>query len=356
MNETPVVFIPRDNVLDDVLNEIAQCLGENHVRVVRGEMAAPGCHVESACTIPAGLASADVAMLTMRTACTAAMLDGAPNLRGIVYPTIGVESLDLEAADDRGIIVGHGAMPENFLGVAEATVMLMLMLLYNPIACSDVLHGRRARPEPRADAVWSRMMRGRTIGMVGFGRIGKAIAHRLQGWQVRILANDPYIEPASLPVGVEGGDFATVMRQSDIVVVLVAITPQTQGIIDAQALSMMKPDAYLVNVSRGQAIDEVALAQALQQRRIAGAALDVFCIEPLPLTSELRKLDNIFLTPHMIGQTKEVFQAIVPTAVENITRLLAGELPLYCKNPGAQARWRLRLEEIGAQTGAGDKT
>src|SRR5690606_20030001 len=108
------------------------------------------------------------------TPCTAQMLNNAPRLRGVAYPTIGVESLDLVAADSLGIIVAHGAMPENYEGVAEATVMLMLMLMYSPNASRDVMYGLRPRPQPDAAAVWARMLRGQTIGMLGCGRIGRA--------------------------------------------------------------------------------------------------------------------------------------------------------------------------------------
>jgi len=291
---------------------------------------------------------ADVALFSMRRRCSAPLLNGAPRLRGIVYPTIGIESLDTAAADELGLIVGHGAMPENYLGLAEATVMLMLMLLYNPNASSDVLHGRRPRPAPNEHAVWARMLYGRTVGMVGFGRIGRAIADRLAGWGAPILAHDPYVDPAGLPSAVELASLDRVLRDSDVVVVLVAITRETWGIIDSAALAKMKPDAFLINVSRGEAVDEPALIEALSTRSIAGAALDVSCVEPLPTDSPLRRLNNVFLTPHMVGQTKDVFRAIVPTAIENIMRILDGKMPLYCANPHAQPRWEERLKALAS--------
>ena len=348
MKDSPLVFLPYDSVLNDVLDQVADALQRRGNRIVRGHVGKPASIADASSQNIPELEQADVAMFTMRTRCTAEMLRAAPQLRGVVYPTIGIESLDIRAADELGIIVGHGAMPENFLGVAEATVMLMLMLMYNPNASSDVLHGRRPRPKPNERDVWARMMQGQTVGMVGFGRIGRAIAERLSGWNMRILANDPYISPEVFPAGVVAADFDTVLRESDIVVVLVALTPETLGIIDAKALSKMKPDAFLINVSRGGAVDEDALADALSAGTIAGAALDVSRIEPLPADSRLRELDNVFLTPHMIGQTKDVFRAIVPTAVQNLSRILAGDLPLYCPNRYTESRWRARLKEISA--------
>ena len=182
--------------------------------------------------------------------------------------------------------------------------------------------------------------------MVGFGRIGRAISERLSGWDVDIIYSDPFVDGRTLPLGVRSADFDTVMRSSDVVIVLVAITAETRNIINAKALSMMKPDAHLINVSRGEAVDELALAAALRERRIGGAALDVTRTEPLPLDSELLHLDNCFVTPHMIGQTKDVFEAIVPTAINNIRAILDGRLPMYCKNPATEARWRDRLKKI----------
>lgn len=340
-NSAPVVFLPRDKVLDEVLGQVGQRLTGLGIEVIRPlGLEAPQDELNAA------LARADVAMFTMRTPCTRDNLLAAPGLRGVVYPTIGVESLDLTAADEIGLIVGHGAMPENYLGVAEAAVMLILMRMYNPLASNDVAHGRRARPAPNAQSVWARMLKGRTLGMVGFGRIGRAVAERLAGWGVEILISDPFVDETSLPAGVRAVDFDSVMQRSDVVLVLVAITPETKNIINERALSLMKPDAHLINVSRGEAVDEEALTRCLRERRIGGAALDVTRTEPLPLDSELLHLDNCFVTPHMIGQTKDVFEAIVPTAVANIRAILCGDLPPYCKNPGTEGRWRERLERL----------
>jgi len=111
-------------------------------------------------------------------------------------------------------------------------------------------------------------------------------------------------------------------------------------------LALMKPSAYLVNTSRGEAIDEGALYRALKEKRIAGAALDSFTVEPLPDDSPLRGLDNVILTPHMVGHTQDVFASFPPAAVENITRILSGEPPLYCKNPEIIPAWRRRLARI----------
>ncbi|MCL4745423.1 MAG: hypothetical protein KJZ83_08415 [Burkholderiaceae bacterium] len=342
-----MVFLANDEVLSEILHEVGQRLTESGFQIVYGDAPPREC---DAPWVPPELERADVAMFTMRSQCTEAMLRGATRLRGIVYPTIGTDSLDLEAADALGIIVGHGAMPENFIGIAEATVMLILMQLYDPLASSNVLHGRRMRPRPDANSVWARLLCGRTVGIVGFGRIGRAVADRLAHWHVRLLACDPHALDLGRPSDVTLVDFDTLMGASDVVVISVALTPQTRDIVDARALSLMKPESHLINISRGEAVDEQALAVALREHRIGGAALDVTRVEPLPLDSELRTLDNCFLTPHMIGQTKDVFRVIAPTAVENIVRILGNEIPRYCKNPQARVKWIERLQMLGIST------
>ncbi len=343
------VFIAQDFMLADVLDDISQRLRALGVEVVRGPASLPG----EKTVFPRErwnewFGRADVAMFSSRSRCPREVMEAAPRLRAIVNPTIGLETVDLDAANDLSIIVGHGATPENFLSMAESTVMLMLMMLYQPLATQDVLFGRRERPRPNVNDMWARMMLGRTIGLVGLGRIGRGVVERLAGWGVRILAFDPYVKPQDAPAGVTLADFETVLSQADVLGLFVSISAETTHMINERALALMKPTAYLVNTSRGQAIDEKALYQALRQRRIAGAALDTFEVEPLPQDSPLRTLDNVFLTPHMVGHTKEVFASFGIAGQENITRVLRGELPLHCKNPQIESAWRARLSRLGA--------
>lgn len=341
------VFIAQDFMLVDVFNEITQRLQARGIEVIRGPESRPGEKV----SFPKEhwdqwFSRAEVAMFSTRNICTREMMAYAPKLRGIVNPTIGLETVDVDAANDLGIIVGHGATPENFLGMAEATVMLMLMLMYNPQATQAVLRGERARPKPNPTDIWARMMLGRTVGLVGLGRIARGVSERLAGFGVHLLAYDPYVSQKDAPKGVQMADLDAVLSQSDIVGLFVSITAETKGMINERALSLMKPTAYLVNTSRGEAIDENALYQALKNKKIAGAALDTFVIEPLPNDSPLRTLDNVILTPHMVGHTKDVFLSFGKAGEENITRILSGELPLHCKNPEIENAWRQRLKHL----------
>ncbi|MBM3235734.1 D-2-hydroxyacid dehydrogenase [Candidatus Poribacteria bacterium] len=171
---------------------------------------------------------------------------------------------------------------------------------------------------------------GSTMGIIGFGTVGRALAKRAQVFDMRIIAVDLY--PADKPGYVSefwGFDrLDDMLRESDYVVVTVPRTPQTLGMIGAEQLTLMKPSAMLVGISRGGIIDEKALAQALREKRLAAAALDVFETEPLPADSELWDIENLLITPHVAGGTQFETQYILDIFRENLERFMRGELPL----------------------------
>lgn len=340
------VFIAHDYPLEDQLDQVAQALRDQGVEVIRGPRTAPGPKLVYPPERYEELFSrAEVMMFSSRSICSREVIMAAQRLRGIVNPTIGLETVDLATANELGVIVGHGAMPENYLGMAEATVMFMLMLMYNPKASQEVTYGIRPRPNPRD--VWAQMLQRRTVGLIGLGRIAHAVVDRLAGFDVNMIAYDPHVPADSVPASVKLVDLETLLKTSDIVGLFVAITPETRNMINDQTLALMKPTAFLVNPSRGDAVDEDALYRALKEKRLAGVALDVFQVEPPPLDSPLLTLDNVILTPHMVGQTKDSFAAIPKVAVENVSRILNDEPPLYCKNPGVISAWRERLARLG---------
>ena len=342
------VFICHDYMLVEVLDQIQARLKQSGIEVLRGPQTAPGKKlVYSKESYTELFGRAEVMMFSSRSICSREIMLAAPRLRGIVNPTIGLETVDLAAANELGIIVGHGATPENFLGMAEATVMLILMLMYQPRETEAVLRDRRRRPRSTPKDVWARMLRGRTVGLVGLGRIARGVVERLSGFGVNLVACDPFVGRDQAPEGVKMTDLDTLLRSSDIVAMLVSITPESRGMLGERELALMKPSAYLVNTSRGEAIDEAALYRALKEKRIAGAALDSFAVEPLPDDSPLRQLDNVILTPHRVGHTQDAFASFPPAAVENITRILRGEPPLYCKNPEVIPAWQRRLANLG---------
>ncbi len=337
------VYISQDHFLAEVLDDLSARLVRRGCEVIRGPVSKPGERV----VLPreqwaATMARAEIAMFSSRSSCTRAMLEAAPRLLGVVNPTIGLETVDTDAASDLGIIVGHGATPENFNSIGEVTVLFMLMQLYKPEWTREVARGERKRPRPVPEQAWAQMAMSKTISLIGFGRIGRAVAKRLQGWDMRILANDPFIDPASVPPYVDLVDFDTAMREGDIVSCHIAVTPQSKHLINAAAFAKMKPSAIFINTARGDAVEEPALIDALRTQRIAGACIDTTAIEPPPLDSPLQSMDSVFLTPHCVGHTKAVYASFAPAAEENFTRILRGELPLHCKNPEIAEKWRAR--------------
>jgi phosphoglycerate dehydrogenase-like enzyme len=333
------VYVCRDHVLDAVLDELAQALAAQGAEVVRGPPSVPGHVIEHPPQDFARLfGDVEVAVFTSRTKVPRALMEAAPRLRGIVNAAVGLETIDLDAADELGIAIGNGAIPENALGMAEAAVMLMLNLRYQLRVSEAILRENRPRPPARADAQHARMMRGATVGIVGLGRIGRAVAERLRPFGVRLLAHAPTAKPEDVPADVERVELDELLAEADIVGLFAASHAGNRHLIDARALSLMKPTAYLVNLARGQLVDEAALADALRERRIAGAALDVFELEPLPAGSPLRSLDNAILTPHLVGHTRELYEAMGHAALENVLRILRGEPPLHGRPARALGR------------------
>ena len=329
-------------MIDPLLDHVAQQLLDWGVDVVRGPRNQPGTVLDYAPEQYGELfGGVDAAMFSSRSRCPREVMLAAPRLRAIVNPTIGVETIDLAAADELGIVVANGATPENYIAMAEASVMLMLNLMYGLRETEAQLAQNKPRRGP--EAMHARMLRGATIGLVGLGNIGRAAMHRLLAFDARLIAHSPHADPREVPASVPLVDLDTLLRSSDIVALYVAVTPQNRGLIGERALSLMKPSAFLVNVARGDAIDEPALIRALAERRIAGAALDTFAVEPLPDDSPLRQLDNVILTPHAVGHTRDGYRSLAQAAEQNFRSVLRGEAPPYFKNPGVLARWQARL-------------
>ncbi len=285
---------------------------------------------------------ADAVLVSTREKVTRRVLEACPHLKIVAKATIGVERIDLGAAADLGILVVNSPAPENFLGMAEATIGLMVALAKRLIA--NQRHLREGRWK-HAESLGTLLL-GQTIGIVGLGRIGSNVARRLTGWGVRLLAADPYVEPArAFAVGAELVSLDDLTRASDVVTLHVVLTDETRHLMNEPRLRAMKPTAYLVNTSRGAVVDESALVKAIEEGWIAGAALDVFEDEPLPPESALRRLDpdRVILTPHAVGNNPSSHRTGTRMAVKNILRALRGELPEYIKNPAAIPRWRERF-------------
>lgn len=352
----PTVFLAHDYMLSEVLDQIAAGLAERRVRVVRGPVTVPGPKlVYDVPDMRARLRDVEVAVFSSRSVCGPELMDAMPRLRGIVNPTVGLETVDVGAATARGILVGHAATLQNRTALSEATVMLILMQLYQPDRAREVMDGRRPRPRALLAERWARILAGRTVGLVGFGRIGREVARRLAGFGVRVLAcgRPGAPPPDDLPDHVAFVALDELLAGSDIVSLHVTPASGARPVMGAREFALMKPGARLINTARGQAVDEGALCEALSSGRLGGAALDTFEVEPLPADSPLWTLDNVYLTPHLVAQTYDGLSVLPGTALENIDRLLRGELPLYCKNPEAEPAWRRRLDAMAGPEMAG---
>ncbi len=286
---------------------------------------------------PQELASADIIISCPGFAVTRSIIATAPKLRGIVSPIAGIDGIDAAAATEHGIIVANCHVIENTESMAEATVLMLLAALYDMHGTEAVL--RRNLPRPRL--MKARMLKGKTIGLIGWGEISRAVAQRLSGWEAHIQASS-----RSRNAGAEGEirfvGLEQLLRTSDVVCVLSSLNPDSLGLLNADRLRLLKRDAVLVNTARGAIIDEAALYQVARERPDLRLALDTFTVEPLPEASPLRELPNVILTPHQIGHTQESSDALPPAAIENIRRILAGELPLYVCNPEIATQWQAR--------------
>ncbi len=286
---------------------------------------------------PDALAQTDV-LYCSGVSCTRALMETAPRLRAVVTPWIGVEGFDLAAATALGVVVANGQVPENYLSMAEATIMLILACLHNFPEKIAALRANQA-PPPRQKA---RMLRGKTIGMIGFGNMARAIAHRLVNWDVKLQTFAPRLK-APLPPGVERVEFDELLKTSDVVCVLASLNSETRGMLDIEKLRQMKPEAILINTARGGIVDEAAICTVAKEGRLHKIALDVYEREPLPADSPLRGLPNMILTPHCVGHSREGAEAVPKIAIENILRALDGKPPLYVLNPDVLPAWEKRF-------------
>lgn len=177
-------------------------------------------------------------------------------------------------------------------------------------------------------------LRGKKLGLIGFGAIGRRVAKRASGFEMKILVFDPYVEESEMvQFQAKKVDLVYLLQESDFVCLHCKVTQETRGMINEKTLKRMKSTAFLINVAQGGIIDEYALAEALKNRQIAGAALDVFAVEPISSTHPLLALDNVTLTPHLAGASWEVCYHHSIILASDIERILKGMKPLFIVNP-----------------------
>jgi D-3-phosphoglycerate dehydrogenase / 2-oxoglutarate reductase len=249
-----------------------------------------------------------------------AVLAAAPALKVIARVGVGHDAIDLAAATRHGVAVAM-AYGTNHDAVADHAVALMLAAAHRIVE-----YDRRARA-----GAWGTMVHGRlyetTAGIVGFGRTGRAVAKRCLGFNMDVLVADPVADADTVArLGYRLVELDELLREADFVSIHAPLTPETRHMIDARRLGLMKPTAFLINTARGGLVDEAALVEALVERRIAGAGLDVFEVEPLPDTP-LRTLEQVVLTPHVAGMSAASLRAMADRCVESILAVLGGSDP-----------------------------
>jgi D-3-phosphoglycerate dehydrogenase / 2-oxoglutarate reductase len=262
------------------------------------------------------------------------VFEAAPGLRLVGVCRNALNQVDVPSATAHGVAVCH-APGRNTNAVAEMTLGLMLSLARSIPQAATLVAGAGWR-DP---SVGYRLFRGReiagaTVGVVGFGQIGRDVARTCVALGARVLVHDPYVpEDQVRASGAEPAAFADIAARSDFVTLHVPDTEATYRLVDAPFLHRMKRDAYLINTGAGGSVDPAALAAALESATIAGAALDVFEGHPLPASSPLASAPNVILTPHIGGATAETVERHSRMMTEEIERLLAGEPLQHVVNP-----------------------
>lgn len=253
---------------------------------------------------------------------TAHVLSNAPALKVVSMHGVGVDHIDLEAAFQHGVVIAN-CLGTNNQAVADLTIGLMISIARN-IPKVDRIVREDGWGRFRGTELWKK-----TLGLIGFGYIGRAVAKRALGFDMRVLVFDPFLEPDNVSLdGVELVSFGEALQQADFVSLHAPLNDETRQMMGGLEFETMKSSAYLINTARGGLVDEEALCSALTREVIAGAALDVYVDEP-PSKSPLLELDNVVLSAHIGAHTREAIERMGVMAAENVLRVLGGDAPHY---------------------------
>jgi D-3-phosphoglycerate dehydrogenase / 2-oxoglutarate reductase len=280
---------------------------------------------------------ADALLVSTREVVSRRVLENIPRVKVISRYGVGLDNVDLDAAADAGIVVTH--YPGYCTSEVADHAVSMILALNRRIVEQDralregawVEHGPATRRILRGPV---QPLREQTLGIVGFGRIGQAVAARAKPFNLTILAADPYIDPdVMVAAGVEPVSLNDLLKRSDIVTIHAPLTPETRGLINAETLALLKPTAVLVNTARGPIIDLPALARALEEGTLAGAALDVVDPEPLPADAPFYRMPNVILTPHSAYYSERSVDVVRRETLLEALQVLRGKRPRTVANP-----------------------
>ena len=275
----------------------------------------------------AAVQDVDALLVRSETRVTRELLEVAERLRVVARAGAGVDNIDVAAATERGVLVVN-APGGNTVAAAEHTVA-MLMAAARHVAPADAALKRGEWARSRFVGV---EVRGKVLGVVGLGRVGAEVARRAQGLEMRVLVHDPYVSAEhARRFGLEPAELDDVLQFADFLTVHTPLTEATRGMVGAAALDRMKPTAYLINCARGGVVDETALLAALEAGTLAGAALDVFAVEPAA-DNPLVRHPRVVATPHLGASTVEAQEAVARQAAEQVVQVLAGRPAQYAVN------------------------
>ena len=239
---------------------------------------------------------------------------------------VGYDSVDVAAATELGIVITYtpGLLDE---AVADYTFALLLGV------ARRIHTGHLSMHHGGWSQQWGHDVHGKTLGIVGCGRIGAAVARRAAGFNMRLLAHDPFPNEAAQELGVEFVSLETLLQKSDYVSLHAAVTPETEDLISAPQLQLMKPDSYLINAGRGALVNETDLTACLNAHGIAGAAVDTYHVEPLPVDHPLRSAANLLMSPHQASFATETGRRVSHACAQAIIDLKHGQRPKQVLNP-----------------------
>lgn len=269
---------------------------------------------------------------------TGRVLDALPRCRGAVRYGVGVDTIDLAAATERGVIAAN--VPDYCMEEVSDHALAMGLALWRGVA----LYDRAIRGGTWSATIKTPMMRlrGKVAGVIGLGRIGSCFAAKAAGVGMTVIGHDPYL-PA-LPAGVQSVSFETLLREADLISLHLPLSAETRHLIDEAALRLVKPMALLVNTARGGLVDTAALIRALQEGRLGGAALDTLEQEPIASDSPLLSLPNVILAPHAGWYSDQSVVDLKRKTAEAAVAILRGERPYSVVNPAVLTSARLRAK------------
>jgi glyoxylate reductase len=266
----------------------------------------------------------------------AGLLAASPRLRVVSNMAVGYNNIDVAAATARGVYIGNtpGVLTETTTEFAFALLLAWARRI--PEAQQFAREGKWKTWEPMG--LLGVDLHGATLGLIGMGRIGEAMARRAQVFEMRLLYHSRSRKPGlERELGMAYASLDDLLKQSDFVSLHMPLSAETRGMIGERQLAVMKPSAVLINTARGEVVDQAAVIHALQAKRIAGAALDVTDPEPLPANSPLYQMENVLLTPHIASASRATRLKMAMMAAQNIVDVLHGRLPTHCVNPEAKA-------------------